>query len=96
MLLLANDVQECASLVSGFSVHFKETNIFMSVSQMLKLSQNKKSFQVLEDVCHYLRWDVMERHLSRFRYSRYFDTDLDDMYQRLILVIHRQYSNIIM
>ena len=42
MLLLANDVQECASLVSGFSVHFKETNIFTSVSQMLKLSQNKK------------------------------------------------------
>ena len=60
MLLLANDVQECASLVSGFSVHFKETNIFTSVSQMLKLSQNKKSFQVLEDVCHYLRWDVMK------------------------------------
>ena len=37
-----------------------------------------------------------ERHLSRFRYSRYSDTDLDDMYQCLILVIHRQYSNIIM
>ena len=60
MLLLANDVQECASLVSGFSVHFKETNIFTSVTQMLKLSQNKKSFQVLEDVSHYLRWDVMK------------------------------------
>ena len=39
MLLLVNDVQECASLVAGISVHFEETNIFTFISQMLKLSQ---------------------------------------------------------
>ena len=58
LLLLANDVQECASLVASISGHFKETNIFTSVSQMLKLNQDKRSLQVLQDVHQYLHCNV--------------------------------------
>ena len=58
LLLLANDVQECASLVASISGHFKETNIFTSVSQMLKLNQDKRSLQVLQDVHQYLQCNI--------------------------------------
>ena len=63
LLLLANDVQECASLVASISGHFQETNIFTSISPMLKLNQDKRSLQVLQDVHQYL-----QQTLYRFRY----------------------------